>query len=642
MLNGLDQIVWAEVQGAYGAATEMPELLRRLLSADSRERLSAFEQLEDIINHQGGITPAALVTAPFLVEIATAPTAPDRGSLVRLLADLSVGGSHERYVANGLLPLLRDDPALAPIRTSVLGALDAWISLLGASAPELRAPAAVLLAMLPEAGSRSRDALRRVVDQDRNDKARASAVLALALLAHEVPDEGDGQRFRQLQAKAKGLTHTAAGLALAIVDPDPLPDELRVDLLGVVTKRARPVAGFPWFAGRMDELTAILLMGAAVQHHNVDLLRSLLDEMRGSPLQRMLAPALVDVAFADDGGHPADLRLATELSPTQRDVLEQLVKRDLHSSAEDALRVHGLVCGRPDLERFLGLKPPGPIDRVVNGQPLWRFAAAVLNHRTAEQEWMDTLRKALSPEEIVAACEHATMPVAMYSLQLPWPPVFQNDVEAARRPARVERLIARTLVGCVPRALLVKTAERVAADDAASECWSASVAFAIAEAVHADGDVLDARLDPLLLHAMAAPTQGRRRFLKDAEPYREDLRHVLEYLTLERRAALVALVPFDSCQRTGERGCFELIDRGAWAYIDLCPTPAMVARTLEAMAAWKPDEPAPEERAVEVLGIIGPADLKHLEEAARSSSPRVQAVARRALDAIRQQQRGDR
>lgn len=107
LLSGLDRVDWSRLRHAYGAAVDVPGLIRALVdpgSADAetkatarRERKSVFDvacwELWGNVFHQGTVYQASAPTIPFLVEILRdGPRRHDlRRFLVRYLAHLAMG-----------------------------------------------------------------------------------------------------------------------------------------------------------------------------------------------------------------------------------------------------------------------------------------------------------------------------------------------------------------------------------------------------------------------------------------------------------------------------------------------------------------------------------------------------------------------
>jgi hypothetical protein len=76
MLENLELVDWASVRHVGGEASDIPGILRALLSEDSEERQQAIETLHDLVCHQGTLYEAAVYVAPFLIELLQASSGP--------------------------------------------------------------------------------------------------------------------------------------------------------------------------------------------------------------------------------------------------------------------------------------------------------------------------------------------------------------------------------------------------------------------------------------------------------------------------------------------------------------------------------------------------------------------------------------
>lgn len=98
MLECLDTIDWASLTHAHGAATNVPGLLRSLLSEDGDVRMQACAELHEDIWHQGTVFPASAAAIPFLFELLTHPQDRVRGCAVSLLGCIATGEGWLQYV----------------------------------------------------------------------------------------------------------------------------------------------------------------------------------------------------------------------------------------------------------------------------------------------------------------------------------------------------------------------------------------------------------------------------------------------------------------------------------------------------------------------------------------------------------------
>ncbi|MEJ3653647.1 HEAT repeat domain-containing protein [Actinomycetes bacterium KLBMP 9759] len=116
MFDGLDEIDWASMTHAYGPASEIPDLVRGLVSTDPAVREMALDDFYAAVHHQGDVYACTIAAIPFLTEAATRPDLPGRGPILELLASIGESGAARPVIAEmspGLVTLLADaDPAV--------------------------------------------------------------------------------------------------------------------------------------------------------------------------------------------------------------------------------------------------------------------------------------------------------------------------------------------------------------------------------------------------------------------------------------------------------------------------------------------------------------------------------------------------
>ncbi|KAB2350781.1 PBS lyase [Actinomadura rudentiformis] len=95
MFNELDEVDWASMKHAYGPATDVPDLLRGLLSADAAEREIALDGMYGAVHHQGDVYACTLAAIPFLLEAVADARVHDRGRILGLLASIGGAGGEE-------------------------------------------------------------------------------------------------------------------------------------------------------------------------------------------------------------------------------------------------------------------------------------------------------------------------------------------------------------------------------------------------------------------------------------------------------------------------------------------------------------------------------------------------------------------
>lgn len=97
MLDDLDATDWPSLTHAHGPATDVPELLRSLLSSEADVRMRACAELHEKIWHQGTVYPASAAAIPFLFELLTHPGAPDPGFAASLVGCIATGQGWLQY-----------------------------------------------------------------------------------------------------------------------------------------------------------------------------------------------------------------------------------------------------------------------------------------------------------------------------------------------------------------------------------------------------------------------------------------------------------------------------------------------------------------------------------------------------------------
>jgi hypothetical protein len=106
MLERLDEVDWAAFSHAYGAAEDVPAMIRALRSPDSETRDQTLDDLFSTIWHQGTVYSASAPVVPFLIELAADTSTPDRADILYLLHSLAEGSSyidvHERLDPEGM------------------------------------------------------------------------------------------------------------------------------------------------------------------------------------------------------------------------------------------------------------------------------------------------------------------------------------------------------------------------------------------------------------------------------------------------------------------------------------------------------------------------------------------------------------
>ena len=91
MFENIDDIDWHRKEHAYGAADDVPALLRALASRDAMTRRDAIHKLFGNIWHQGTVFEATIYAIPYLIDLLTSPEVEDKSAIAYLLASVANG-----------------------------------------------------------------------------------------------------------------------------------------------------------------------------------------------------------------------------------------------------------------------------------------------------------------------------------------------------------------------------------------------------------------------------------------------------------------------------------------------------------------------------------------------------------------------
>lgn len=91
ILEDIERVDWASLHHAYGAAGDVPGLLRGLLSPDESVRQESLYELCGNIWHQGSVYEASPHAVPILLKMMRSPQVPEKAGIAMLLAELADG-----------------------------------------------------------------------------------------------------------------------------------------------------------------------------------------------------------------------------------------------------------------------------------------------------------------------------------------------------------------------------------------------------------------------------------------------------------------------------------------------------------------------------------------------------------------------
>ncbi|MEU8179143.1 hypothetical protein AB0B85_31675 [Micromonospora sp. NPDC049044] len=213
MLDGLDDIDWARLGHAYGAADDVPGQLRALVSPDPATRDEALGDLYTNVFHQGGRFEASAYAVPFLLEMLADPATPEPAAVLGLVSALAVGYDE------GVLP---EGFPVAEYRRAAEGGRE----LLAAKPPPWTGPDEsekeyVEYAYVESLSAADQGRLWAYVELATYDAVRAGVPLFRTLLGHSDPEVRTGAAYTLawFPEEADGSVPALAGAVDAAAGP---------------------------------------------------------------------------------------------------------------------------------------------------------------------------------------------------------------------------------------------------------------------------------------------------------------------------------------------------------------------------------------------------------------------------------------
>ncbi len=180
----MGDVDWSAVSHAHGAATDVPALLRAVMSDDPDHRDFGWQLLAETVWHQGTVYPASAMVVPFLYRLLETDGVPDQWEAAQLLACIADGHSylavhattpesvaiHERISAekgSSLADdLARELEDVAAARRAVGTRLDLLIPYLRDPKPFVRAMVATAIGHYPEVAAGLRPELEAILSEE--------------------------------------------------------------------------------------------------------------------------------------------------------------------------------------------------------------------------------------------------------------------------------------------------------------------------------------------------------------------------------------------------------------------------------------------------------------------------------------------
>lgn len=203
MLEELDHIDWSKLKHAYGPATDVPGLLRDLLSEHQDVRSRAVYELFGNIWHQGTVYEASFYAVPFLQELLRSPETPDKMMIADLLAEMADGSPYfnstiqddgmYKFIKESLAKDGRDfDKELIDsrryadtTRAAVGEELQLLYPYLTCEEPEIRRSVATALKNFPQRSTETLPLLKKALASESNEEALEAMEEAIAILEEE-------------------------------------------------------------------------------------------------------------------------------------------------------------------------------------------------------------------------------------------------------------------------------------------------------------------------------------------------------------------------------------------------------------------------------------------------------------------------
>jgi tetratricopeptide (TPR) repeat protein len=455
MLAHLDDIDWSKLEHAYGAATDVPAMLRALDSVEAEERQRALYAAYGNIFHQGTRYSATPKAIPFLVELAAEPAPKDLGELLPLITHCVAGyfspvggprtGSGPIWgePAEPMSSYGETTAILADCERAAEPAVPLCLRLLDHRDPTIRAQACHLLAALHRFGWPYEvvPRLRELFARESVSSVRAMVAFALT---HLLPVADDASLEAIARDDADALVRLVA--TMGCVRRGGRAPELATALLGWLTDTELDAryTELPFGAAELPGDIGELLteLGAEALRGALPLLVDRLGHVSEPGAEGVLAAALVATfgsaaeaeetdAIGDGDSHDAEEPPpASALTAEQRTVLETLAHNQGFWSNGNALNVlmdYRLPSMREAMAAYLGITVThDPIEALRIGARMFASFGA----EKALEEWQKVL--AVAPEDGEALCN-----AGLFMLQL-----GEDDDEAI---AHLERGLARSV-----------------------------------------------------------------------------------------------------------------------------------------------------------------------------------------------------
>lgn len=262
MLERLNEVNWDELEHAYGAASDVPDCLRKLASNDPKIREAGLYDLYGNLWHQGTVYEATAFAVPFLIELLESDDVQEKEKILVYLGDLAYGNSYhdvhqhlvffenERSKPEFQAEVRRELEWVRAAHEAVAARTETYHRLLDHHDPVVRSAAAYLLGVFPLQRDRTLPILFAHNEANESSEVvHAAIAFSVGLLANDHVGAIDWLTARCADSRIGVATRTLAACGLARTKPMAMPREGKELLLRIAANPGSltPIfEQFPW------------------------------------------------------------------------------------------------------------------------------------------------------------------------------------------------------------------------------------------------------------------------------------------------------------------------------------------------------------------------------------------------------------